>query len=209
MNPLALLLPAGLIVWYLTKGSDKPKAAASSPGAPLTGPSGIGANATEKATESFVARSEDYTDRNGVVWILSNPFPTVWQGRVKNDPKGYPGYERAWDETLAALWQPKGSSRAEVVNMIDGLLALGTKADIQPDIDAGTKAGLDDANASIQAYKDSWTGYQVKPVYVRWDASKNKAWQDAYNKEFERQLCRFNYDVKNKFVVKGHDAPCA
>lgn len=205
MNPLVLLLPAGLVLWFLS--NDKKKSGV--PGTDsVTGPSGVAPDAKE-SNAAFVARSEEYADRNNVVWILSNPFPSVWQGKLRDDPKGFPGYERAWDEKVADLWQPKGSSRADVVNKIDGLLALGTKLDIQPDIDAGTKAGLDDANASIQAYKDSWTGYHVKPVYARWEESKNKAWKDAYNREFKRQLCRFNWDVKDGYVVKGHEGPCS
>lgn len=196
MNPLVLLLPFGLVAWYLSKG-DSGKPTVGTPSLPK-GSTASGSASSDKSDEPFVSRSEDYTDRNGVVWVLTNPFPSVWQGKVKNDPKGYPGYEKAWDESQAAMWQPKGSSRAEVVNLIDGLLALGTKLDIQPDIDAGKQAGLDDANTSIQAYKDSFTGYHVRALYPRWDSKKSKAWQDAYVKEFDRQLYRFNYKIESE-----------
>lgn len=193
--PIAALL-ALVTIYLINQGSGAktpPAALGASGGGTPPSPSG----------DAFTPSTEEYVDGNKVPWTLTNAKPDVWSARVARDPSGYPGYERAWDESVAAIWQPTRTTRADLVNYIDALLVKGTKLEISPDIEKGTKAGLDDANASIQAYKDSFTGYHVKPVYPRWQSSASSAWRDAYNAEFKRQIYRWGYDIVDGFIRKA------
>lgn len=177
MNPLFLLLPVGLVVYFLSSKDRQ-------------GPP------DKKAPENvFVPKTEDYSDKNNVVWELSNPSPGLWKAKVKNDPKGYPGYERAWDEAYASTWQPQADNRANLVNKIDFWLTTEAGDVLEKGAKSGEEAGTADANDSIQAYKDSVTGLYVHPKYGRWDNSKNQAWKDAYNRAFDMQLTRKAYYV--------------
>lgn len=183
MNPIAFIL-LGVAAYALLQQQqkqtkkDEPKKDEPKPGAP-----------TPEDTAKF--QTTGYNDSAGLTWKITSKAPDDWTAKIYGDAgDAYDG-----PTTITA------SSRPYLIMLIEKAVKK-SKAEVLEVREDGEDAGIEDANASVKAYEDSWTGYGVKTVHDRLTMTKGDAWVNGYWTAFRDRLEELGYYIGEGSTVK-------